>query len=206
MPHVALLGDSIFDNASYTQGEPDVVTHLRRLLPGDWKASLLAEDGASTGDVPAQAKRVGRDVTHVVVSMGGNDILGHLDLLALQVGSTTEALEIFGRRVAGFEADYGRALDAVLALGLPTTACTVYEGNLEPERAPMAAVVLRLFDDAITRIAIGKRVGLIELRLVCTQPADYANPIEPSGRGGLRIAEAIRRALFDERPATRAGY
>jgi hypothetical protein len=35
----------------------------------------------------------------------------------------------------------------------------------------------------------------IDLRLVCTEPADYANPIEPSGRGGLKIAGAIARSL-----------
>ena len=33
MKHVVLLGDSIFDDASYTQGLPDVVTHLRTVLP-----------------------------------------------------------------------------------------------------------------------------------------------------------------------------
>ncbi|HEX6372708.1 MAG TPA: hypothetical protein VF006_27555 [Longimicrobium sp.] len=33
MPHVVLLGDSIFDNASYVAGGPDVVTHLRGELP-----------------------------------------------------------------------------------------------------------------------------------------------------------------------------
>jgi hypothetical protein len=31
--HIVLLGDSIFDNAAYTQGESHVVTHLRTLLP-----------------------------------------------------------------------------------------------------------------------------------------------------------------------------
>ena len=29
MPHVVLLGDSIFDNGAYTQGGPDVITQLR---------------------------------------------------------------------------------------------------------------------------------------------------------------------------------
>ena len=44
--HIALLGDSIFDNRAYTSGEPDVVTHPRAVLPSEWKASLLAVDGA----------------------------------------------------------------------------------------------------------------------------------------------------------------
>jgi hypothetical protein len=45
-PHVALLGDSIFDNAAYVRGGPDVVAQLREELPPGWTASLLAVDGA----------------------------------------------------------------------------------------------------------------------------------------------------------------
>jgi hypothetical protein len=40
MPHVVLLGDSIFDNSAYTGGGPDVVTQLRHIIPGGWVASL----------------------------------------------------------------------------------------------------------------------------------------------------------------------
>jgi hypothetical protein len=36
---------------------------------------------------------------------------------------------------------------------------------------------------------------VIDLRLVCTEPADYANPIEPSSGGGEKIARAIVTAL-----------
>ena len=57
--HVALLGDSIFDNAAYTSGAPDVVTHLRRLLPPGWQATLCAVDGATTTDLDAQLARGG---------------------------------------------------------------------------------------------------------------------------------------------------
>ncbi|MBW3638196.1 MAG: hypothetical protein KY445_17260 [Armatimonadetes bacterium] len=43
--HIALLGDSIFDNASYTQGGPDVVAQPRSILVTG-RATLLAVDGA----------------------------------------------------------------------------------------------------------------------------------------------------------------
>jgi hypothetical protein len=33
------------------------------------------------------------------------------------------------------------------------------------------------------------------MRMVCTEPADYANSIEPSVRGGAKIAPAIVTAL-----------
>jgi len=35
----------------------------------------------------------------------------------------------------------------------------------------------------------------VDLRLVCTEPSDYANPIEPSGSGGAKIARAIVASL-----------
>jgi hypothetical protein len=37
-----LLGDSVFDNAAYVTGGPDVVSQLRTILPADCQASLLA--------------------------------------------------------------------------------------------------------------------------------------------------------------------
>jgi len=52
MPHVVLLGDSIFDNARYTGGGPDVVSQVRNLLPVGWAASLLAVDGSMTVNIP----------------------------------------------------------------------------------------------------------------------------------------------------------
>ena len=44
------------------------------------------------------------------------------------------------------------------------------------------------------------QVDALELRAICTDPADYANPIEPSGQGGLKIARAIARAVGANEP------
>ena len=44
--HIVLLGDSIFDNGAYVDGGIDVVNHLRKVIPSDWKASLRAVDGS----------------------------------------------------------------------------------------------------------------------------------------------------------------
>jgi hypothetical protein len=194
-PHVALLGDSIFDNRAYTGGAPDVITHLRGLLPPPWRATLVAVDGDTSADLPARLGDVPGDATHLVVSIGGNDALGNSDLLAMPVASTADALALFGDRIASFEEDYRAALAAVLALGRETTVCTIYNGNLEPDYAPLARVALMTFNDVILRVAFERRLTVIDLRLVCTQPSDYANPIEPSGSGGRKIATAIARAL-----------
>jgi hypothetical protein len=193
--HIALLGDSIFDNAPYTDGAPDVVSHVRAALPSGWAASLLAVDGSTTHDLGPQIAEVEEDVTHVVVSIGGNDALANSDLLNVPVASTAEALALFGRRVDAFAASYVAALESVRELGRRTTVCTIYEGNLEASWAPLARVALMVFNDVILRVAFERAIDVIDLRLVCTEAADYANPIEPSGTGGKKIAAAIIAAV-----------
>ena len=195
MPHVVLVGDSIFDNAAYTRGEPDVVSHLKSLLPSDWRATLVAVDGATTRGVASQIARVPKDATHVVVSIGGNDALGHTDLLRTPVQSTDQALALFVHRAAGFEKDYREALRQVLALRRETAVCTIYNGNLDRDVADIARVALTIFNDVILQTAIALQLPIIELRQVCAEACDYANPIEPSGIGGRKIAAAIAHAV-----------
>ena len=195
MGHIVLLGDSIFDNGAYTGSEPDVIAHLRSILPPFWSATLCAVDGATTSGLSSQVRCVPADATHLFVSIGGNDALGNMDLLATPVRSTTDALRLFGSRIADFERSYRRGLQPVLALRKPVTICTIYDGDL-PDRneAAIARVALMMFNDTILRIAAAHRLPTIELRLICSEPEDYANPIEPSGTGGRKIALAIARA------------
>jgi hypothetical protein len=193
--HIALLGDSIFDNASYTGAEPDVVTHLRAVLPAGARATLLAVDGAVTQSLAEQVPRIPSDATHLAVSIGGNDALGQLDLLDAPAASTADALRLLGKAIGRFEADYRSAVRPVLGRGLPTTLCTIYNGAFEePDYAARARVALMLFNDVILRVAFEHHASVIDLRLVCSETADYANPIEPSGQGGMKIANVIVRA------------
>jgi hypothetical protein len=193
--HVVLLGDSIFDNGAYTAGEPDVVTHLRNQLPGGWCATLCAVDGATTADLAAQLPRIPPNGSHVVVAVGGNDALQNSDLLSLRVGSSAEALRIIADRVAQFEVSYRAALQAVVELNFKTCVCTIYDGALDPAHRTIARTALAVFNDVIIRAAIDFRVDLLELRSVCTRPEDYATRIEPSGRGGRKIALAIGKMV-----------
>jgi hypothetical protein len=193
--HVVLAGDSIFDNGAYTGGAPDVVTHLRSLLPPDWEATLCAVDGATTAELAAQLSRVPPDASHLVIAIGGNDALQNSDLLSLQVTSSGRALEVFAQRLAAFERAYRMAIANATALGRQTAVCTIYNGALEEDQAVIARVAIALFDDVILRTAVDLRLDVLELRSICTEPADYANPIEPSGQGGLKIARAVAHVV-----------
>ncbi len=59
------------------------------------------------------------------------------------------------------------------------------------------STALTVFNDVITRQAFLAGVPLIDLRLICTEDADYANPIEPSSQGGDKIARSIARTVTE---------
>jgi hypothetical protein len=191
MGHVVLLGDSILDNKAYVPGEPDVVRQVRSALPSGWSATLLAVDGAVTAQVAAQMARLPRDSTHLVVSVGGNDALGESSILGARAGTVGEAVLLLADAQERFGRAYAAMVEAVLAAGLPTVLCTIYD---TPAGAPGHRAIrtaLSLFNDIITRAAFGHGAALIDLRLICDEEEDYANPIEPSAHGGAKIAAAI---------------
>ena len=203
MPHLVLLGDSIFDNAAYVPGGPDVVKQVRALLPSGWSASLLAVDGAVTRSVASQLARLPADATHLVLSVGGNDALGASHILGASARTVGEAVLMLAEIQDRFEQEYGRMLDEVLARGLPTALCTIYD---TPPTAPNHKVIkaaLSLFNDRITRAAFSRGLPLIDLRLLCAEEGDYANPIEPSVQGGAKMAAAIA-ALVTGVPGSRS--
>lgn len=205
MPHVALLGDSILDNGSYTAGGPAVIDQVREQLPVGWRATLLAVDGATTESIPAQVARLPPDATHLVLSVGGNNALMRQDILDKPVRSTAEAFSMFYRAVHEFENAYRKALDQCLDASLPLTLCTIYNGRF-PDVAyqQRATVAIAAFNDAIIRLGVEKQLKVIELRHICNRDEDYANPIEPSSAGGAKIAKAIVRAVT-EPPGVRRG-
>jgi GDSL-like Lipase/Acylhydrolase family len=195
--HVVLLGDSIFDNGAYTNGAPDVITQLRSILPTNWRATLLAVDGHRTEDVRNQVARLPPDASHLVLSVGGNDALAHSDLLEQRATSSRRLLGMLADAQAGFERRYRAVTEVLSRAGFPLAVCTIYNGHfLDPEFQRLASTALCVFNDVIIRVAFERGLSVIDLRLICTDPADYANPIEPSSAGGIKIARAIASAII----------
>jgi len=197
MPHLVLLGDSIFDNAAYTSGGPEVISQVREHLPDGWTASLLAIDGSTTNDISKQMRRLPGDATHLVLSVGGNNALTQASQLGISLfgipgTSSGNSLVSLADIFEEFEMSYHKAIDACLRPGLPLSVCTIYNGNF-PDRTyqRIASVALTIFNDVILRVAIEHDLSVIDLRSVCNDPRDYANPIEPSSVGGEKIARVI---------------
>ncbi|MHA7210045.1 GDSL-type esterase/lipase family protein [Arthrobacter sp. MDT1-65] len=203
MGHVVLLGDSILDNGRYVGGGPDVV-QVRDALPDPWRATLLAVDGDVVSGVARQLRALPPDATHLVVSVGGNDALGYRHLLERPVGGVVEALLAFDAPRRAFAQDYGVMLDGVLAAGLPTSVCTIYDTPASEPGSAVISMALTFFNDCITRAAFARGVSVVDLRLVCDDDGDYANPIEPSVQGGRKIAAAIAAFLLPAQDRARS--
>lgn len=196
MGHVVLLGDSIFDNAAYVlPGQPDVLAQVRAKLPRDWRATLRAVDGAVTRDVERQLKNMPPDATHLVLSAGGNDALRNIGILREPARAVAEVMERLTGVREEFARNYRAMLDAVMEHRLPVALCTIYDARFpDPREQRLVVTGLSIFNDVITREAFARRLPLIDLRLICSEPDDYANPIEPSAKGGEKIAAVIAQA------------
>lgn len=193
-PGIVLLGDSILDNKSYTEGEPSVVEHLNAILDGQGWAQNLAVDGSSSINVQEQLAGIPADATHIVLSSGGNDALQYEGLLGADVGTMAEALTVFIEPMRTFRADYEALQSQLLPhrqRGVQLLVCTIFNGNFPEPYHSLIRVALALFNDIIYQLSHEYDYPTLELRRICTEASDYANPIEPSGSGGRKIAQAI---------------
>ena len=127
MKHIVLLGDSIFDNKSYVNpGEPDVPNQLRSIVEKDCKVTHLAVDGHVTRHIQAQLNSLPSDASHLFISVGGNDGLGHLSIFTQPIETVGEGLQKMYKIGENFKKVYSSMLDNVLKYGLPTSVCNIY--------------------------------------------------------------------------------
>jgi lysophospholipase L1-like esterase len=196
MKHIVLLGDSVFDNKAYVNGGLDVVAQVRRRIPDGWRGALRAVDGSVVENVRKQTLDLPDDATHLVVSVGGNDAILNAGILGQEVASSAEVLNSLADMAGEFEYRYREMLQGVLGLKKNAAVCTIYYPRFpDPFTQKIAVAALATFNDVIIREAFLAGVPLIDLRLVCDEDSDYANEIEPSEKGGGKIAGAIVRLV-----------
>lgn len=189
--HIVLLGDSILDNDAYVSSGGAVIDALRRLQPAG-TATLLARDGAVLSSVSAQLQHVPTDASLLVISAGGNDALGDSRIIREPARSVADALSKLLVVRDRFSLGYHAMLDAAQQSDRRFAVCSIYDVQVEntAERR-LANLALALLNDVITGAAVSRRLPLLDLRVSFTDPADYANAIEPSSRGSEKIARAI---------------
>jgi hypothetical protein len=205
MAHIVLFGDSIFDNKAYVgKNGKDVITHLREHLPNDWQATLKAVDGSLIENVTGQLLDIPFNATHFVISAGGNNAILNTDILQMKTDNSATVLREIAERRETFERHYEEMLRNVLSKNLPTAVCTIYYPNF-PEAIfqRLAVTALSVFNDVIIRQAIINNLPIIDLRLICNEADDYANEIEPSDKGGKKIAVKILELINNHKFSNR---
>ncbi len=193
--HLVLLGDSIFDNGAYVEpGQADVTTHLKRKCPSGWVLDMRAVDGSVADDIVGQLSSPVSKPCMFLLSVGGNDALGHLDMILDTASdrSVGAILGAFHEIREEFRERYTRVLDLIVSHSQPLIVCTIYNPQFpEQDIQMLAETSLSFFNDVITEEALRRRLPIIDLREVCSEPDAFANPIEPSEVGGDLIADAI---------------
>ena len=195
---LVLLGDSIIDNKTYVlDGELSVLEHIKSKT--ETPVMQLALDGATTDDViNSQIQAIPFGTSHIVLSIGGNDLLNEIAFLMEDFKYTpNQVLERCQSLIAPITQKYESIVSK-----LQTTCranlllCTVYEGNLEgsvmyDDIAISSRAMLSLFNDSVYKVHNLFGIGVLELRHIFTDKEDYANPIEPSHQGGGKLADKI---------------
>ncbi len=195
MPTIVLFGDSIIDNAAYVDvGDPDVTAQIKAALPG-WTVVRRAVDGDVTSDVVNQAAAHTGPADAVFLSVGGNDALGAEHLLHDAAPRPfIEHLNLLHDIGEDFRVKYRAALSAVLKFTRHVIVATIYNPSMERDeqylQKPMQAA-LHIFNDIIQREALALNCTIMELRTLFDRTEDYANPIEPSAKGGAKIAARV---------------
>ncbi|AZZ94942.1 SGNH/GDSL hydrolase family protein [Hahella sp. KA22] len=193
--HIVLVGDSIFDNASYVDEGDSVVEQLQAVMGNDVTVTLIAVDGSVTTDVSEQLVDFPDDASHVIVSCGGNDALSVINILDARVNTVGAAMRAMDRERDAFRSNYSNMLEALLERSPNLVVCTVY--NNIPGLGTETVAGLALFNEIILEEAIARRLPIIDLRNLCQDVGDYSarSPIEPSAQGGRKIAKAIQRVV-----------
>jgi len=215
MKHIVLLGDSIFDNRSYVgSDELDVPSQLKTLSNNDFKVTNLAVDGHVTSHVIHQLNNLPSDASHLFLSVGGNDGLGHLSIFQKKVSTIGEALKNMYLIGKTFKKTYSAMLDSVLTHKLPLSVCNIYYPKFFSQSLKrvesyipqtvdaemlqqMAMAAETIFNDIIMYEAFKRYLPLIDLRLLFNEDKDFANPIEPSSIGGMKIAHKIENIALN---------
>ena len=189
--HVVLLGDSVFDSRPYLRGMPDMAARLETLLPGVQVASA-AVSGSRIADIAEQLVRKPPDATHLIVSIGGNDLLDAARRLGASAGGVGQSLGRLTGAFSEFRTRYAAVCAQIAKLRTPAALCTIYEPALgDPFLRQLGSAALHVVNGTIQSEAAKAGLDMVDLRAICREPADFFDPIHPSARGADKIAAAL---------------
>lgn len=187
---VVLLGDSILKNNSYVSDGKAVDNIIEeRSLKNDKNIELysLAENNSKIVDVYSQINKIPLEINNknsiIFLSSGGNDILSfYVD----QNGDTNDTgflntmLAAYKKLVTGIQTRMNLCQIVLLDVYYPTS-------NQFAQYKP----ILEKWNALIATYAREKSFGLLQISHVVTSNDDFTLGIEPSEKGGEKIAQLI---------------
>ena len=187
---IVLLGDSILKNNSYVPDGKAVDNIIEeRSLKNDINIELysLAENNSKIVDVYSQINKIPLSInnksTTIFLSSGGNDILSfYVD----QHGDTTDTgflntmLAAYKKMIKSIQTRMDLCQIVLLDVYYPTS-------NQFAQYKP----ILEKWDTLIADYARENSLGLLQISQVVTSDDDFTLGIEPSEKGGQKIAQSI---------------
>ena len=187
---IVLLGDSILKNNSYVSNGKAVDNILQeRSLKNNKNIELysLAENNSKIVDVYSQINKMPLDIniksTTIFLSSGGNDILSfYVD----QQGDPTDTeflntmLADYKKLIKSIQTRMDLCQIVLLDVYYPTS-------NQFTQYKP----ILEKWNGLISTYARENSLGLLQISYVVTDNGDFTLGIEPSEKGGEKIAQSI---------------
>jgi lysophospholipase L1-like esterase len=201
--HIALLGDSTIDNRNYVPKNHTVMDYVwQETTQSSASVTMFARDGAVMKSIYGQLAEAAKTpsnnpLTHMLISIGGNDLLGvKHGVYSSKSADVGEAL-VFLRQVAGiFRDEYEHMARAAMEFcarhDIELALATVYRGNSYNDEAQhMNETAVVVFNEVIREVAASLGLALVDMFRLFDDEDDFANPIEPSSQGGWKIGRAV---------------
>ena len=178
--HIVLLGDSILNNSNYVTAKESIDQILKEQT--ETEIMLLAQDGAVLQDVFAQIDKIplewNKPTTYIFLSIGGNDLLNH-PLNEIYIHKLIEQYKLL---IATIIPRLPSANLYLLTLYYPKSA--KYESYNE---------FISLWNKNVKELLPSSNI--IYLQNIINQDGDLVYQIEPSSKGGRKIADAILQKI-----------
>ena len=181
--NIILLGDSILNNSIYTLPKESVPSFISTQLEKTPEKTLynLAKDGATISDCASQLLHIppnlNQSLTRVFISAGGNDILKrrelHSDFIAPLFSKYMDFVKSVKDKLSNCDL-------VLLKLYYPFNPTYI-------QYKPVITQWNKLLDEH--RLSIGYQ--LLETDKLIVSEDDIVYDVEPSAKGGLKIASAI---------------
>jgi len=181
---IVLLGDSILKNNSYVSDGKSVDNMIEERNPSIFS---LAVNNSKIVDVYGQINKIPLDInsssTFIFLSSGGNDILSfYVD----QHGDTTDTgflntmLAAYKKLVKSIQTRMDKCQIVILDIYYPTS-------NQFAQYRP----IIEEWNTLIANYARENSLGLLKISQKVTSSDDFTLGIEPSEKGGAKIAQQI---------------